>query len=376
MRIIIAGGGPAAVEAAVTIRQYDQISSVDIYSEENVLPYRRLLLPAVLAKTIPLERLQIHPAEFYRQHNINIHLAESVTGIDARHNTVILQSGKVKPFDRLLVATGRPARKLTAPPVVSDRIFSLHTVDDVEKIEQTLQQATSAVVIGGGVLGLECAEALLKRNLQVTVIEQNNSILRGTLDSECSAFLQKQLLLDSNLTIYTNSSLANISLHNRQLACSLNNTTRTIYTDFIISSIGLSPARDLGIELATDEFLRIRGSNNIYAAGDCAVICNQMNCYYKSACMQGRIAGENITGGMKKYNALPEECRSILNNTAFYSAGFCDEKICEAAAERSGKSLKKLFYRQNKLVGCMLIGNIQDAGELYSIILNHHFCSS
>ena len=76
MQIIIAGGGPAAVEAAFAIRQYDQVSTIDLYTGENVLPYRRTLLPEVLAGAMPFERLLIYPEEFYRQNRINIHLSQ------------------------------------------------------------------------------------------------------------------------------------------------------------------------------------------------------------------------------------------------------------------------------------------------------------
>ena len=371
MRIIIAGGGPAAVEAAFSIRQYDQDSSIDIYTGENVLPYRRTLLPAVLAKTVPLERLPIYPAEFYRQYNINIHLASKVVYIDKTKRCIVLQSGQSIEFDRLLVATGCRARKLPVPESIADKVFTLHDLEDVEKIEQALPDSSEAIVIGGGVLGLECAAALLKRKLKVTLIEQYSHIMHGVLDMECSNFLQKELLTDSNLKIITSSQLQKITLSGNKISCTLS-SGKCVYADILVSAIGLIPGDNLGLELTTDEYLQVTGCKDIYAAGDCAVICNRPNRYYKGAFLQGRIAGENITGLMKKYTFLPDECRSILNNTAFYAAGLCDAEKCEADSEQDHKSLKKLFYLQDRLVGCMLVGNVQDAGELYSIIRKHH----
>ena len=369
MRIIIAGGGPAAAEAAVSIRQHDQTSSIDIYTQERVLPYRRSLLPAVAAGSLPQERLQIYPAEFYSENNINIHQGDAVEHIDAVKQCITLQSGHTVEFDRLLVATGRAARKMPVSSAIADKVFPLHNIDDVEKIEQAIRNNSEAIVIGGGVLGMECAAALLKRKLKVTVIEQFKHILHGILDSECALFLQKQLLADNNLDIITNAHLSEITSSNNKIVCALNKPSgKKFYADFIITAVGLEPPENLGITLATDEFLRINGCKNIYAAGDCATVCNQSNRYYKSACMQARIAGENIAGLNRKYTFLPDECRSILNNSIFYTAGLCDASKCEPAMEQYNKSLKKLFYLQDKLVGCMLIGAVQDAGELYSII--------
>ena len=371
MRIIIAGGGPAAVEAAFSIRQYDQNSSIDIYTGENVLPYRRTLLPAVLAKTVPLERLPIYPAEMYQKHNINIHLDSTVVHVDATQKCIVLQSGQSIPFDRLLVATGRAARKLPVTESIANKVFTLHDIKDVEKIEQALPNSSAATVIGSGVLGMECAAALLKRDLKVTVIEQYSHILRGILDFECSNFLQKELLTDSKLNIITASSLTEITSHKNKILCNLS-SGKSIYGDILISAIGLTAGNNLGLELTTDEYLQVTGCKDIYAAGDCAAVCRKYNRYYKGACMQGRIAGENIAGLHKKYIFTPAECRSILNNTAFYAAGWCNDENCETAVEQNQNSLKKLFYLQDRLVGCMLVGNVQDAGELYSIIREHH----
>lgn len=372
MRIIIIGGGVAAVEAAVAIRQYDQNSSIDIYTEENVLPYRRPLLPDLLSQTVTMDRLPIYPAEFYRQNNITLHLAEPAVGVDKTNQTVIFSNQQTAAYDRLLLAVGKTARKLSVSTDFPEKIFSLYTLSDVEKINQQLCSSSSVTVIGGGVLGVECASALLKRKIKVNIVEINTTVLHDILDEECAVFLQKKLLADSNLNIYAASSVEKIALNNGKISCFLTGKTKkTITSDFIITAIGVIDKCNWGFDLSTDRHLQVKNCRNIFAAGDCAVIAGKTNRYYKSARMQGRIAGENIAGKNTIYPVQVNECRSVFNDSSFYTAGIIHGENIKYAVEQDENCLKKLFYLQNKLVGCILVNDTADAGELYSIIRQH-----
>lgn len=368
MQIIIAGGGPAAVEGALAIRQHDQNSTIDLYTEENVLPYRRTLLPEVLAGSMPFERLLIYPEEFYRQKQINIHLSEKVVKVDKSSQTVTLQDNTVLKFDRLLLATGKQSRKLPAPPEVAGKIFSIHNHSDLKAVEKQITPEAEVVIVGGGILGLEITSALLKRKLKVHIVEQHNTILHGILDTESAMFLQKKLLEDRNLTLHTACSIQDF-INQNGVKCRLNDLAGTvIYADFIISAIGLENAGSLGLELEVNNLMQVKDCRNIYAAGDCASIGGNPNRYYKSACMQGRIAGANIAGKFAEYTPLPDECRSKINDLPLYIAGKTNQENLLSNCQKDDKSLKKLFYYQDKLVGCILLGNTQDAGEVYSII--------
>lgn len=374
MHIVIAGGGPAAAEAAIAIRQYDQMSTIDLYSAENVHPYRRPLLPKVLSGEFTKEKLLIQPPDFYVQHNINIHLAERVLKVDPTKQTVTLQSNEVVAYDRLLLAVGRKSRRFAVAPDVQDKILTLHSIADVEKINSLLNRAADITVIGGGILGLECADALLKRNFKVNIIEQHNTLMRGILDDNSALFLQQQLLEhNKNLTIYTSCTLRQLVKHGNKAVCYLSNPhNKVFYSDLIISAIGLEPCRDWGFPLETDRFLQIKNCRNIFGAGDCVSICGKTSNFYKEARMQGRIAGANITGQKQEFMFQPAECRSMFNNIPFYSAGITDPATTESLTEYNGNTLKKLFYQHDCLVGCILIGNTQDSGDIYSIISKHH----
>ena len=374
MRIIIAGGGPAAVEAAITIRQYDQTSSIDLYSAEDVLPYRRPLLPRVLASEISSEYLIIYPAEFYAANKINIHLARPIEKIDPSSQNVFLPDKEVVPYDRLLLAIGQKSRQLKVSDNVQSKVLSVHDIANVRKINSLLKNAAEVTVVGGGILGLECADALLKRNFRVNLIEQNSTIINGILDSNSALFLQQLLLeYNKNLTIYSECKLKDISLQaGGKAACVLSNPdNKVVYSDLVISAIGLEPHRDWGFELNTNHFLQICKCRNIFGAGDCVTVCGRKNRFYKEARMQGRIAGANIAGQSLEYTFPIAECRSMFNNIPFYCAGVIDPAQTECLSEYNGKQLKKLFYKLDRLVGCVLIGNTQDAGDLYTIIQKH-----
>ena len=124
MRIIIAGGGPAAVEAATAIRQHDSNCVIDLYCRENVLPYRRTLLPALLAGSIPEERLQIYPEHFYDQHNINIHPGKKVEQVDPANQLITLTDQQSCHYDRLLLAVGKTSCQLPLLEKISEKVWT------------------------------------------------------------------------------------------------------------------------------------------------------------------------------------------------------------------------------------------------------------
>ena len=220
---------------------------------------------------------------------------------------------------------------------------------------------------------MECAAAMLKRNLKVNIIEKNAYLLHGILDKSSAEFLQKKLCMNENLTVYTKSPLLDASFAETQSVCRCGGSIeKLVYSDFVITSAGLSDSHNWNFPLETDRYLQVKNHKNIFAAGDCATVSGKVNRYYKSACLQGRIAGQNIAGDHIEYLPLPDECRSIFNGYPIYTAGVTCSGELECAVEQSDNNLKKLFYRQNRLIGCILLGNVCDAGELYSIIRKHH----
>ncbi|MBR2356839.1 MAG: FAD-dependent oxidoreductase [Lentisphaeria bacterium] len=374
MNIVIAGGGAAAAAAAEKCRLLSPDSDITIFSDEAVLPYRRPRLVDLLNKDVLPENFFIRPEKFYKEHNIKIHLQSSVIGIDIAEKRITLLNNRTVNFDRLLLATGAESRKLPFREL-NDNVFYLNSFADRQKIKSELDFCRNIAVIGGGVLGLEIAAKLLSCEHNVTLLERNHDLLNGVLDKECSTFLRNKLFTHPRLRIISNCQATGFTKRSSQLCCLLDNSVnRQIPADMAICAIGTRPNNFPGSDspVVTDEYLRTSYSPDIFAAGSCALV-NGKSCeYYIPALRQAETAAANLlcsqTEDMHKYRFPVPEFRCNLDNIKIYCAGNALDPALATETQNDGISLKKLYYRQNHLVGCAMIGEHAATGEIYDTI--------
>lgn len=378
MRIIIIGGGVAAVEAALSARKTCEKCDIDIFSTENVLPYRKPLLPFLLSHDLDENRFFLHNEKFYHENNINIHLHCNVLAVDPEKQHIITDGGKNEKYDRLLLALGSQA---VLPPIhvaPGSRFFTFNNFDDLKRIKSILPECSTAAVIGGGVLGLETAANLTLAGYSATVIERNEMLLTGILDKNASVFLRKLLQKQKQLTILTSTQVNSITPDKDQFVYSSlsGSVTQRIKSDIVIAATGTVPGKikftnlPAAPKLFTDDSLNLTlpGCKNIFAAGDCAISFFNGKSSYKSAMQQGFIAGVNIAGGNRQYRADVPEFRSMIASIRIYSAGRISGNDLQCQYEQDQESMQSLYYSQNRLCGCILIGKTENAGSLYEII--------
>jgi NAD(P)H-nitrite reductase large subunit len=170
-KYVVVGGNVAGVTAAKRIRDLDPGSQVALYTEEPYPYYYRPRLWEYIAGQIQPEDTYYRPVEWYAQQGIDLHLSSRVEQFDPESKTLGLQNGDTVSYDRLLIATGG---RSFVPPVEGVKlagVYELRTLDDAKGIVARAEQVQEAVLIGGGLLGLETAKALSDRGLRVTVVE-------------------------------------------------------------------------------------------------------------------------------------------------------------------------------------------------------------
>ena len=374
MKILILGGGAAAVESAIWAKQSSEQSEVVLCTAEAVLPYRRPLLPAALTQDIIPERFFIHPAEFYQQHDIEIKLNMIAEKVDIKAQKVLFKDKEPEYYDRLIIAIGSSARHIIQPGIV-DNVFTLHNYSDVEAIRSVLPDCDNIAVIGGGVLGLECAFSLLQTNRQVTVIESKSNLMHGVLDNECSEYLTGQLKKYNNLTILTGTKLDHLCNVNCKVQCKFSTgTIRHLTADCVICAAGIVPAHLPGLsaeetaDWQVDEFMHLNGLKNVFGAGDCVRVAGCTGGSYTAARLQGRIAGINAAGGRIRFEPPIPESRAAFAQTQIYCAGNTADRGCIEKCEINSSGLQKFYYRQNKLTGTVLIGDTSQSGNVFQVI--------
>lgn len=306
-RYFILGGGIAALEAAKVIRENDQSGLIVLLTNEPALPYMRPALTKQLLSDISAADISVESAAWYDApgRDILVLTGRTVASIDPQKKTVSLEDGLVFPYDQLVYALG--ARCFIPPFEGNTRanVISVRTMDDARRVREIAQAAKSAVVIGGGVLGLEAAWSLQQAGLNVSVVEFDARVMARQVDAETSERIACAMR-DYGVQLYTCASTAKVDDAGLHLS-----DGRILPADLVIVSAGLRAnaeiAANAGIQVDRKIIVDSRMRTNlpdIYAAGDCAV-CGISYALWDEASEMGRVAGINAAGGDAEYTAIP-----------------------------------------------------------------------
>ena len=359
---MILGGGTAALSAAKAIRARNQTASIVLVSEEKALPYNRPMLTKALTQGEIGDNLAIEPETWYTENRVYPMLGYRIESINPQAREVRLAGGIRLAYDKLIYALG--ARCFVPPFPGADLagVYAIRSVADAQQVREAVKAARQAAVIGGGVLGLEAAWALREAGLEVTVIETAPKLLAGKVDDEASALLTA-IAGKAGVKIIANAKVERIAGETRAEAVDLADGTK-VPADIVVVSCGIranaavAEAAGLTIGRAVQVDAHMQTSaRRVFACGDCAEYEGLNYGIWPEATQQGEIAGANAAGDSPAY--VPEIPALTMNalTTSLYSIGAiggADE--CEGQAE--GDNLKKLFYKDGKLVGAILIGDV------------------
>ncbi|MEM6973938.1 MAG: FAD-dependent oxidoreductase [Pseudomonadota bacterium] len=275
-RIVIIGGGQAALSAAETLRKGGHAGGLDIVSAERIAPYQRPpLSKKYLSREMSLERLKLKPDSFYAEHDITLHLSTEAHSIDRAAGTVETSAGPL-PYDRLILTTGAIPRRLPAA-IGGDLpgVFTVRDLADIDRLAPHVNQGARAVVVGGGYIGLEAAAVAARRGMSVMVVEQAPRIL-ARVAAQPTADHVAALHRAEGVEIREGTGLGRIDQRGEALLVTLSDGD-IIEADIVIVGIGVSAAdglaRAAGIDCADGILVDglCRSSDPvIQAAGDVA----------------------------------------------------------------------------------------------------------
>jgi len=342
-KIIIVGGVAAGATAAAKARRISPDAKIVMLEAGPDISFANCGLPYFIGGDIT-NRSQLilqSPESFNEQYAVEVHINTSVQSIDRKAhtiNTIDNKTGKNKTFEytKLILAQGGKPIKPELPGANLAHVFSLWTLDDMDKITAHLdkKEPKTAVVVGGGFIGLEMVEALVKRGLKVQVVEKMPHVM-SLMEAETAGFIERELAAYS-VGVHTNAGVTEIHAHSVKL-----DNGKVLDADMVILSIGVRPTLNLAIEagleigeaggLLVNENLQTSDAD-IYAAGDMVEIEHRVNGkkvripLAGPANRQGRIAAENALGGNHAYKG---------------SIGTSVVRVFEAVAGITGLSLKQ-----------------------------------
>ncbi len=341
-KIVIIGGVAAGATAAAKARRMSSDAQITILESGPDISFANCGLPYYIGGDIKNRSSLIlqSPESFYEQYQTTVHVNTAATRIDRENrviHTVDTLSGKKNEFDytKLILAQGGRPISPPIPGAEHNHVFQLWTLEDMDNIKSFIdnKKPKSAVVVGGGFIGLEMAEALVKTGLKVTVVEMMPHVM-SIMESEIAGFIQQEMMA-YGIDLKTSQAVAEIG----QKSVTLNNGSR-IDADMVLLSIGVRPtlklAQDAGLVigeaggLLVDSMLKT-SDDNIYAAGDMIELEHRI--FNKKiriplagpANRQGRIAAENALGGHHPYKG---------------ATGTSIVRVFEAVAGITGLSLK------------------------------------
>ncbi|WP_234123078.1 FAD-dependent oxidoreductase [Clostridium hydrogenum] len=370
-KIVIIGNGAAGYYSAEAIRKRNRSCSIEIISAENYLTYFRPQLSDYLSENIPENEFYISPKKWYEDNNITLSLGLAVEKIDSTKKELILVDGKKISYDKLILATGSHNFRPELPGIDKAGVYTLKNLDDANALKEKFKASKSAVVIGGGLLGLEAADGMKKLGLDVTVVEFFPSLLPRQLD-KFGGEVFKNLISQSGVNLILGDSCEKIVGDTKVTGIELK-SGKFIAADIVLFSIGIRP----NIELAKTAGINVNKGiivnekmetsiKDIYAAGDTAELNGIVYGNWTSAIEMGKTAGANSVGDNVNFTNFVSSVIFDALGTSILSFGNispAESKKVEIFDSKSN-NCKTLFFKDDILVGGYLIGDTSEGGKL------------
>jgi len=363
-KYLIIGNGVAGTTAAQEIRKNDPQGQITIVTEETTPFYSRIKLPDYIAGIAEQGDLIIKKNQWYADQKIELKTGVKITGIDSAKHQAIDHDRNVLEYDVLLIATGSSP---FVPPIegsTKHNVFTLRTVKDADSIVQASDNANNVAAIGGGLLGIEAAHALIKRGLKVMIIEFFDRLLPRQMDNE-GAVLLKNMLEKQGFEFRLGAKTKKVQGDNVVTGVELE-SGEIIPAELVLLSAGVRPNLDLpkALNIETDMGVVVdagMGTNieGIYAAGDLVQFEKMNFCIWPEAQEQGRVAGANMSGIKDSFKAIVPSNRLKVAGIDLGSAGDIDpDGLYESEVEKSDTIYRKFVKKDGKLIGCIMLGDI------------------
>jgi CoA-disulfide reductase len=395
MKVVIIGGVAGGASAAARIRRLDESAEIIVFEKTGYISYANCGLPYYIGDVIKDSSdltLQT-PESFWTRFRILVKVNHEVTNIDVTQKTVTVKNLLTgteweEPYDKLLLSPGAKPIRPNLPGIESEKIFSLRTVEDTFRIHDYLEKTKvqSAVIVGGGYIGIEVAENLKEKGLNVTIVQRPNQLM-NTLDYDMASFVHSKLRA-KGISLRLNSNVTSFRQDGERIVTLLEDNSE-IAADMVLLAIGVAPenslAKQAGLKLGVKGSIVVNDRmetsvQDIYAVGDAIQVKHFVTeedtviALAGPANKQGRIAADNICGGDSHYQgSMGSSIIKIFDMTVAgtgltekvaKSMGIDCESVVLSPASHAGyypgakvMTMKVVFEKDTwKLLGAQIVG--------------------
>ncbi len=381
-QLLLIGNGPAGMRCVEEVlKRAPTRYQITVFGAERHAPYNRILLSPVLAEEKAPSAITTHDDAWFEERGVTHYKGTRIVAVDRHAKIVTSADGRRFPYDRLILATGSRPFMLPLPNQDLPGIYGFRDLDDVAALADEAQYAEHAVVIGGGLLGLEAAAGLRRRGLAVTVVHLCDTLMEQQLDAQAGAMLRSvleqrgiQFEMEARTCAYVKDEpsgrVAAIQLaHGRRIRC-----------DLVVVAVGIRPVIDLAKTATLDHGRGIRVDDHmrtsdpaVYAVGECAE--HRGRCYglvaplfeMATACAAHLTASPTQTPA--GYAGSLVSARLKVSGVDLFSTGRVQPEADDEVISLTDATLgvyKKLIINNHRIVGVLLYGDAFDAAWYFA----------
>jgi nitrite reductase (NADH) large subunit len=381
MKLVMVGNGMAGVRTLEELLKIaPDLYDITVFGAEPHPNYNRILLSPVLAGEQTIPEIVLNPLAWYAEHGITLHLGKAVARIDRARRVVHAADGTQAAYDRLLVATGSTPFILPVPGKSLEGVIGYRDIADTEAMIDAATKYRHAVVIGGGLLGLEAANGLMLRGMKVTVVHIAPWLMERQLDDVAGGLLRRSLTdrgLDFLIGAQTEALLGNEA--GRVRAVRFKDGTE-VPADLVVMAAGIRPntalAEAAGLHcqrgIAVTDTLQTVTDARIYAVGECATHRGIAYGLVAPLFEQAKVCATHLAEfGIGRYLGSQVSTKLKVTGIDLFSAGDfmggegCDEIVL---SDPQGGVYKKLVIKDDKLVGACLYGDTVDGSWYFKLL--------
>jgi nitrite reductase (NADH) large subunit len=368
LRVVVVGGGVAGVTAAIEMRRIAPASDVTILGDEPYDFYNRMALGKLIDETSSIDKLRMMPRDWHSTKSIKFMRGVYATAIRRDDHAVVTEDGETVHYDRLILATGANSLVVPVEGWGTPGTFVVRTINDAVEIQQYIRRRRMrrAVIVGGGLLGLEIAHAISELGVRVSVADRSEWPLNRQLDQRAGALLW-QLLADLGIDILTRAEVRRIVGSGSVEGVELK-SGETVSAGACLIAAGITPniglAQAAGLDVArgviVDDHMRT-SDPAIYAAGDLAELDGRVQGLWTASMDQARVAAINAAGGDRAYEwTVPPTMLKVaaIDMLSVGAIGPTQSDEHEVAIEdAANRQYRKIVLRNDRAVGGILIGH-------------------
>ena len=378
-KLVVIGNGMAGVktlEHLLTIAP--DLYDITVFGSEPHPNYNRILLSPVLAGEMTIDDIVINDRAWYRQHGIALHTGKTITKIDRRNRIVTADDGTRARFDRLLLATGSNPVKLPIAGANFKGVLSYRDISDTEAMISAADKNMHAVVIGGGLLGLEAANGLRQRGMHVTVVHVMPWLMERQLDEEAARTLQRALEL-RGVVFKLSASSSEIVGRDGQVSSLHFKDGSELRADLLVMAVGIRPnvwlAESCGLQvnrgIVVDDTLQTYDPR-IYAVGECVAHRGVSYGLVAPLYEMAKVCATHLAevGSHRYLGSVPSTRLKVTGVDVFSAGNFMGTPASEAMVLRDPANgvYRKLVIENDLLIGSVLVGDTGAATQYVDLI--------